>query len=801
MKKYLLIYGLFAHLACFAQEYYGVVEECTFKQTIPCATVKLTTTSGKEYLTKTDEFGRFTFKEVSESSFSITIKSTYYNTLDTSFSDRKDLNLGVLKITNTKSLKPVDVYAISPFETGMMRTIEGVTITHGKKTQKINLEKIAANKSTNNPREIYAKVPGLTIWESDAGGLQLGIGARGLNPSRSAHINIRQNGYDISADPLGYPESYYTPPTQALKSINFIRGAASLQFGPQFGGMLNFVMKDPSKKAFSYNGEHTYGAYNLLTTYNEISGTLGQRFSYFGYGLYKQGDSWRENSEFDQTFGYGRITFAPTEKMTLSLEHTYMNYLARQAGGLTDGMFNIDPRQSIRNRNWFRVNWNISTFNWYWNISNKTTISLISSHVRAERDALGNLEKISRIDDLTERTLISGSFKNVSSELRLLKRYPIGKGVTGVLSTGIRYYRGYTTAKQGLGTDGYDANFTFNNPDNLEFSDYEFPSENIAGFAENIFRFSDKFSLSIGGRMEYINTLSEGSYRQRVLHPLTEELLLDTTIYENAGQSRIIYLFGMGATYKTKAGEIYSNIAQNYRAINFSDIRITNPNQRVDENITDESGFTADLGLRNQKDDIIFDVGAFFIYYNNKIGVVNTVDTVNFETIRFRTNVGLAYSSGIELFTEKKFTLNDSLKRGISLFGNFTFIYAKYADQEESAFSNKFIEQVPPITFRGGVKLNLKRHCFGITGSYVHKQYTDATNAEFDPNAVAGLIPSYYVLDFTGAYIPNSWWYLKYGVNNLTNNKYFTRRATGYPGPGIIPAEGIGFYLTFGLKF
>ena len=28
-------------------------------------------------------------------------------------------------------------------------------------------------------------------------------------------------------------------------------------------------------------------------------------------------------------------------------------------------------------------------------------------------------------------------------------------------------------------------------------------------------------------------------------------------------------------------------------------------------------------------------------------------------------------------------------------------------------------------------------------------------------------------------------------LNNLTNNMYFTRRATGYPGPGIIPAEGL----------
>jgi Fe(3+) dicitrate transport protein len=34
------------------------------------------------------------------------------------------------------------------------------------------------------------------------------------------------------------------------------------------------------------------------------------------------------------------------------------------------------------------------------------------------------------------------------------------------------------------------------------------------------------------------------------------------------------------------------------------------------------------------------------------------------------------------------------------------------------------------------------------------------------------------------------------GVTNFTNNSYFTRRATGYPGPGIIPSDTRTFYTT-----
>jgi len=37
------------------------------------------------------------------------------------------------------------------------------------------------------------------------------------------------------------------------------------------------------------------------------------------------------------------------------------------------------------------------------------------------------------------------------------------------------------------------------------------------------------------------------------------------------------------------------------------------------------------------------------------------------------------------------------------------------------------------------------------------------------------------------------------GVSNLLNERYFTRRATGYPGPGIIPSAPVGGYFTVGV--
>ena len=79
-----------------------------------------------------------------------------------------------------------------------------------EKSLRLSLSKTDINLSSNNARQIFSQVAGLNIYQNDDAGLQLNIGGRGLNPSRTANFNTRQNGYDISADVLGYPELLYS---------------------------------------------------------------------------------------------------------------------------------------------------------------------------------------------------------------------------------------------------------------------------------------------------------------------------------------------------------------------------------------------------------------------------------------------------------------------------------------------------------------------------------------------------------------------------------------------------------------
>jgi Fe(3+) dicitrate transport protein len=79
--------------------------------------------------------------------------------------------------------------------------------------------------------------------------------------------------------------------------------------------------------------------------------------------------------------------------------------------------------------------------------------------------------------------------------------------------------------------------------------------------------------------------------------------------------------------------------------------------------------------------------------------------------------------------------------------------------------------------------------------------YSDAGNTQQPiSTGVTGPIPAYDVFDLSGSFRCNERVSLRAGINNLLNERYFTRRAGGYPGPGILPAEPINGFVTVGVR-
>lgn len=763
---------------------------------------------------ETDANGFFVFENVKSGAHSVTAFLSGYETKTIAIKvEGKNLEIEIALSELSTNLDEVVIRDKKDNSFGITRlkSIEGTGIYESKKTEVILLEDMVANKAANNSRQVFAKIPGANIWESDCAGLQIGIATRGLSPNRNSNFNTRQNGFDISADALGYPESYYTPPIQAVEKIELVRGAASLQYGTQFGGLVNFVIKKPpTDNLLELSTEQTYNSLGFYNSYMDIGMSLG-KLSFFFFNKTIFGDCWRCNTEFKANTSYLDIHYQFSESFKAGLEITKMNYLAQQPGGLTDNQFYEDAKQSNRERNWFQVDWNLFTLHldYVFNSNlrlNSRTFSLVGS-----KDALGNLGRIDRVDDPNEeRDLLSDEFRNWGNETRLIFNYYLGKEQSAFL-IGSRFYKGFTHRQQGLGSAGDSHTFEYLNPESLEGSDFDLPGTNISFFVENIFNISPKFSITPGARFEYINTEADGYYRNTT-SDLAGNILTDTLIYESLAKKRSFVFGGIGMSYKMSPSvEFYGNYSQNYRSINFNDIRVNNPSLKVDENIKDEFGGNFDLGSRgNIQGFLNYDVSLFLLKYNDRIGTILTTEpdpkfnNLIERTYRLRTNIADAHTYGVEMFVEANFfkLLKSNREDNLSLFLNLALINSQYQRSEEAGINGNEVELVPQYNFKTGVSYSGEKLSTTLLFSAIAEQFSDASNAEGPvPGAVEGLIPSYSVMDFSVEYKIGKGFYAQGGINNILDARYFTRRAAGYPGPGILPSDGRSFYITIGYSF
>ena len=681
-----------------------------------------------------------------------------------------------------------------------MPEVVGTSIYAGKKNALIVLDNVQGNVVTNNMRQVMAKVPGIHIWESDPSGIQIGIAARGLSPNRSWEFNVRQNGYDIAADPFGYPEAYYNPQLQSVQRIEVVRGQGSLQYGPQFGGLINYILRNGSEvnKPFEFETQQTVGSNGLFNTYNAIGGKKG-KIHYYSFFDHRNGNGWRENSRYYTNAGFGTLTYYISPKFSLTAEVMHSQIRSQQPGGLTDAQLKNNAQQSFRTRNWFDISWTTPALIANYYISDKARWNTKIFATIGNRNSVGYLQAITVKDSINSttmqynnRVLTMDKYRNYGMESRFLTDYALFNN-NSTFSAGIRLYTG-TTFRQadGKGTTGtnYDMSVIGQYP-----RDIEFESSNAAVFVENIFRFSDKFLIVPGVRYEWLEGSASG--RNGFTSGGSEILL------QNITRSRSFILAGIGSEYHvSKNTEFYANFSQAYRPIQFANLQAPPTTDVVDNELEDSKGYNIDLGYRGKVQDYLqFDVSGYYLQYNNRIGTVTVTGTPSYRLI---TNVGNSTSKGIESYVEINpvRALTEKNSFDIILFGSYGYNHARYGnDHKDAATKGKKVENAPEHIFRGGISAGCKNLLVTAQVSRVGETFSDANNtATPTANAQNGLIPAYTVADLTATYKFAKHLNLKAGINNLFDERYFTRRAGGYPGPGALPADGRTFFVSVGAK-
>ncbi len=720
------------------------------------------------------------------------------------------------KFSDTIQLRETTVSAIRErADLQRLQEVEGDKIYSGKKNEVLLLQHANVNLVTNNARQVFMKIPGVMVWESDGSGVQIGIATRGLSPNRSWEFNVRQNGYDVTPDAFGYPESYYNPPMEAVERIEVVRGAASLQYGPQFGGLLNYRIKQaPADRKVSFETSNTVGSYGMFSTFNGIGGTVG-KFDYYAFINYRLGDGWRENSAYRIANGFVHLGYRFGPKWRMAAEGTFLTYQSQQPGGLTDVQFAADPRRSGRSRNWFSTPWFVGNLSLEYTPSERFQASLRVTRVDAQRNSVGFVRAITTADTFNvalgsanPRQVDRDFYENLGAELRTRTTYKL-LGRQHALVAGSRIYACQTDRLQlGRGTTGTD--FDLSLTDQRFPRDLNFETANLAFFAENLFRITNRWSITPGLRVEQL--LNKASGRINISGGNEQNIIPEE-------RTRFFALGGIGTEYKVgQSSNFYANWTQAYRPVLYSDLTPNATTDIIDGNLEDAHGYNLDLGFRGRVDDWMnFDVSVFELKYDNRIGTLLRLDAGN-QPFNFRTNVGSSRTRGVEAYVEAdvlRLLVGEQGRYGsLSIFGSLAWMKARYLNfpvityntqtqaLTETNLAGKRVEYAPDYIYRVGVTYAKRSFSIAYQHHFTGSVFADAGNTETPTaNAQAGLIPAYDVADLNVQWGFLQHYRVRAGVNNLYDSAYFTRRSGGYPGPGLLPGDGRTWYVSLGAKF
>ncbi len=672
--------------------------------------------------------------------------------------------------------------------------IQGTYIHSGKKSEVINLTEKNTAVSEKYGRQIFSKIPGVFVYDMDGTGNQMNIATRGLDPHRGWEFNIRKDGIVTNTDMYGYPASHYNIPMEAVERIELVRGTGSLQYGGQFGGMLNYISKQPdSTKKVAFETINTVGSYGLVSTYNRLSGKIG-KFRYSAWMNYKTLDGYRDNSQSQFNAEGITLYYDASENLKFKLDWTHSNYITSLAGALNDSLFHVNPRMATRSRNYYNPNIHVPSLTIDWKLSSSTRLVLTSSAVLGSRNSVMFDRPADVQDTLNSATLQYSNrqvdidnYHSYTTELRVLHTYRLLNN-TSALSAGVQYMNNdLHRRQQGVGTTGNDFDLSLATPGwgrNLNFK-----TSNLAVFADNRWVLTNRLSVTTGVRVE----MGESNLTGRtVYYPLND---LPNTIEHNFA------LFGASAQYDfSELINVYAGWSQAYRPVVLKDIVPGSVFEISDDNLQNAFGYNAELGFRGSWEFLKWDVTGFYLDYNNRLGTVAQTDDEGNLTI-FRTNIGDSHTAGIELFLQGDFNLTKDLH--LSLFTSTSYMDARY-DQatvrqgsDNIDVSGNKVESVPEIISRNGLNLTFRNISLSLLYSYTSESFADALNTTEAPaNGATGLVPAYQLLDLNvGVQLTNRL-KLQLNINNLLDESYFTKRPQFYPGPGIWPSDGRTFSAT-----
>ena len=199
---------------------------------------------------------------------------------------------------------------------------------------------------------VLSSVPGVYVQEEDGYGLRPNIGMRGTGTGRNDKIAVMEDGVLVAPAPYSAPAAYYFPTAGRMQSIEVLKGAASVKYGPRTtGGVLNLVSRGlPTEGATGLvNAElGSDGFYKGHAYFGKKKNNAAGLIEVFSYGAdgFKELPVGSDNTGFEKNdlllkFGFD---FGENEAHNLEMKIKYSDERSDETYmGLTDADYKASP--------------------------------------------------------------------------------------------------------------------------------------------------------------------------------------------------------------------------------------------------------------------------------------------------------------------------------------------------------------------------------------------------------------------------------------------------------------------------
>ena len=675
-------------------------------------------------------------------------------------------------------------------------------------------------------QEMLELIPGINGYADDGfSNSRLSIGIRGLNPRRSSRVLILEDGIPIQPALYVYPNMYYNPPSERIDRVEVIKGSGAIKFGPQtMGGVINYYTRRP-RNDFGGRLNLKAGENGYSSIFAEFGGWRNKKFKPEVQVLFKRGDGFRENNNFQQVNGTFKLNYlkSPDENIFLKANFNFEDSNATYTG-LTKFSFDKDPKFNPKKDDNFKLFRtavdliNTKRINSRFSKSTTAFVSYFDRRWWRENDIFISASDLNSSNPTiqpyynTGNLIRTGNGKDNFGILRtfyvfgLQQAYTLDRSIFGYQSRlefgGRVYWERFIDDKQsGSNTDSrsgiyYIPAATDKDKDVIVGQSHHYETTAFSGFISESIDVNG-FQVRPGLRFEI--------FEQERVDRLNGSLYQDKTLY--------VLLPGIGFSKNIFGLQMFGGIHRGFTPPSSGALKILSfgsdsKNSGLD--LEAEKSWNKELGLRGDISIINFEASAFHI------GIENLVAAGRGTAFK---NLGKVNSVGLEL--NALLSLSKSLKILPDFHLSYTYLKTAVVDGRiisnvsgkvgsEVSIKDKELPYAPRHTLTTGISGNyFNSFSFRLDFRYVSKVYTDFENIEVEDNlGISGPISAYTFINLSADYQINSNYRIYFSGKNITDQVYIGSRLHSNPGQpqahlssGILPGPrrqiNIGFEYLF----